>query len=451
MSNPTNAMNTGHTGNTGNSSQSSNSSNAGNAGNTTNVPYLTADGRTLAEVREDFPMLRATENGHTLIYFNNGATSLKPQPVLDAMNDYYSHYGVNVARGVDAIGYKATNQFESVRGQTARFIGAGSASEIVYTRNTTEALNLIAYSYGDNEVQEGDEIIVSASEHHANYVPWQQLALRRKAKLVVINPDADGVVTPDILQAALTPRTKIVALFHISNVLGAENDLKSLAALAHGVGAVLVADGAQGAVHTRPQVAEWDVDFYAFSPHKLCGPTGLGILYGKKALLDKMPPWQFGGEMIDVVDVYETTFAEVPQRFEAGTMAIAEVIGWGAAMTYIDKIGYDFIHQSNHDLTTRLVEGLKKQDDVTIYNPNNVQNGVVAYNIDGVHPHDAAGIYDREGISLRAGHHCNQPTMRLLDVQSTLRASVSFYNTIEEVDFFLEVSKKAGDFLDVLF
>ncbi len=411
----------------------------------------TADGRAIEEVRQDFPMLRAKENGRPLVYFNSGATSLKPQAVLDAMSDYYSNYGVNVARGVDAIGYKATNHFEQVRKQTADFIGAKSAHEIIYTRNTTEALNLLAYSYGESVIEEGDEIIVSAAEHHANYVPWQQLALRRKAKFVVVDPDADGVVTPEILASALTSRTKIVALFHISNVLGAENDLRQLAALAHEKGAVLIADGAQGVVHRRPEVTAWDVDFYAFSPHKLLGPTGLGILYGKKQLLDKMPPWQFGGEMIDVVDVYETTFAEVPQRFEAGTMPIAEVIGWGEAMRYVDRVGYDFIAASNLALTTRLVEGLSRQSNVTIYNPHNVKNGVVAYNIDGVHPHDAAGIYDREGISLRAGHHCNQPTMRFLDVQSTLRASLSFYNTAEEVDFFLEVSTKAGDFLDVLF
>lgn len=412
---------------------------------------LTADGRSLAEVRKDFPMLQAEENGHPLIYFNNGATSLKPEPVLKIMEEYYREYGVNVARGVDAIGYKATNAFEEVRAQVARFIGAEQASEIVYVRNTTEALNLVAYSWGEANIGEGDEIVVSGAEHHANYVPWQQLAKRRKAKLVVAEPDENGEVTPEILEQCLTERTKLVALFHISNVMGARNDLKALAARAHKVGAVFVADGAQGIVHERPDVKDWDVDFYAFSAHKLLGPTGIGVLYGKRALLDKMAPWQFGGEMIDVVDVYDTTFAEVPQRFEAGTMPIAEVLGMGKALEYADKIGYEFIHEQNARLAKRMIEGLKEIGNNTVYNPNNYASGVVAYNIDGVHPHDAAGVYDREGISLRAGHHCNQPTMRFLNVQSTLRASVSFYNSMEEVEKFLEVSEKAGDFLDVLF
>lgn len=412
---------------------------------------LTADGRTLEEVRQDFPMLRARENGHPLIYFNNGATSLKPESVLQIMDEYYREYGVNVARGVDAIGYKATNAFEEVRAQTARFIGASHASEIVYTRNTTEALNLAAYSYGDAHVNEGDEIVVSAAEHHANYVPWQELARRRKAKLVVVTPDENGTVTPERLAEVLSERSKIVALFHVSNVMGASNDLKALAALAHEAGAVFIADGAQGIVHERPQVADWDVDFYAFSAHKLLGPTGIGVLYGKKELLFDMYPWQFGGEMIDTVGVYETTFAEPPQRFEAGTMPIAEVLGMGRALEYVDRVGYDFIQAQNARLTKRMVEGLKAIGNNEVYNPNNYENGVVAYNINGVHPHDAAGVYDREGISLRAGHHCNQPTMRFLNVPSTLRASVSFYNSMDEVEKFLEISVKAGDFLDVLF
>ncbi len=412
---------------------------------------LTADGRSVADIRKDFPMTEAEENGHPLIYFNNGATSLKPECVLKVMDDYYRHYGVNVARGVDAIGYKATHAFEEVREQTARFIGAKKASEIVYVRNTTEALNLVAYSYGNQVLKEGDEIVVSAAEHHANYVPWQELAKRKKARLVVAEPDENGVVTPEILENYLSDKTKIVALFHISNVLGASNDLKALAERTHEAGAVFVADGAQGIVHERPDVTDWDLDFYAFSAHKLLGPTGIGVLWGKKELLDQMPPWQFGGEMIDQVDIYDTTYAEVPQRFEAGTMPIAEVLGMGAALDYVDSVGYDFIRRQNEILGKRMVEGLQAIGNNTVYNPNNYANGVIAYNIDGVHPHDAAGVYDREGISLRAGHHCNQPTMRFLDVQSTLRASVSFYNTTEEVEKFLEVSKKAGDFLDVLF
>lgn len=409
------------------------------------------DGRSLEDIRQDFPMLRQNMNGHPLIYFNSGATSLTPESVLDAMQAYYRNYGVNVARGVDFIGYEATSKYEGVRAQVARFLGAKQSEEIIFTRGTTEALNLVCYSYGEDNIEPGDEIIVSAIEHHANYVPWQQLAKRKQAKLVVVEPDANGIITPDILVGKLTERTKIVALFHISNVMGGTNDLTALAKAAHKVGAIIVIDGAQGVIHEEVDVLEADVDFYAFSGHKLLGPTGIGVLYGKLELLNKMRPWQYGGEMIDVVDIYDSSFAESPERFEAGTMPIAEVIGLGAAIDYIEHIGYSFIQQQIERLGKAMVEGLGLQSDKIIYNPHNYANGVVCYNVQGIHPHDAAGVYDREGISIRAGHHCNQPTMRFLDVQSTLRASVNFYNSMEEVEHFLEISKKAGDFLDVLF
>lgn len=416
-----------------------------------NNMLVAANGKTIEEIRLDFPMLDVMENGHPLIYLNSAATSLKPQPVLDAMSEYYKEYGVNVARGVDAIGYEATRRFEDVRTKVSKFLSARFASEIVFTRNTTEALNLVCYSFAEDLLNEGDEIIVSATEHHANYVPWQQLAKRKSARLIVVEPDDSGLVTADILEAAMTDRTKIVSTFHISNVLAAENDLSALAKIAHAHGAYLIIDGAQGAPHSPVDVQTWDVDFYAFSAHKMCGPTGIGVLYGKADLLARMKPWQFGGEMIDVVDVYESTFADAPQRFEAGTMPIAEVIGLGAAIDYIEDLGFSFIQQQSSLLGARALEGLQAMESVELYNAKNFQHGVMAYNIRGVHPHDAAGIYDREGISIRAGHHCNQPTMRFLDIQSSLRASAYFYNTVEEIDHFLHVSTKAGDFLDVLF
>ncbi len=409
------------------------------------------DGRTVEEIRKDFPMTQALEHGHPLIYFNSGATSLKPVQVLDKMDRYYKEYGVNVARGVDKIGYDATKAYEDVRAQTARFIGAARPEEIIFTRNTTEALNLIAYAYGGSHIAEGDEIIVSVNEHHANYVPWQELAKRQGAKLVLVKPDKTGQVTPELLEEKMTTRTRLVALFHVSNVMGASNDLEALAEVSHRQGAVLVVDGAQGIVHHPVDVMKSDVDFYCFSGHKLLGPTGIGVLYGKADLLRAMPPWQFGGEMIDVVGDYETTFADIPARFEAGTMPIAEVLGLGEALAYVDRIGYDFIQAQIALLGQRMVEGLEALPNMEIYNASNYRNGVLAYNAKGIHPHDVAGVYDREGISIRAGHHCNQPTMRFLDVQSTLRASVNFYNTLDEVEHFIEVSKKAGDFLDVLF
>ncbi len=409
------------------------------------------DGRTVEEIRRDFPMTQVLEHGHPLIYFNSGATSLKPVQVLDRMNQYYKEYGVNVARGVDKIGYDATKAYEDVRAQAAHFIGASKPEEIIFTRNTTEALNLIAYAYGGSHISEDDEIIISVNEHHANYVPWQELAKRQGAKLVLVKPDQTGQVTPELLEEKMTEKTRLVALFHVSNVMGATNDLEALAKIVHRQDAVLVVDGAQGIVHHPVDVTKSDVDFYCFSGHKLLGPTGIGILYGKADLLRAMPPWQFGGEMIDVVGDYETTFADIPARFEAGTMPIAEVLGLGEALAYIDRIGYDFIQAQIALLGRRMVEGLEALPNMEIYNASNYKNGVLAYNAKGIHPHDVAGVYDREGISIRAGHHCNQPTMRFLGVQSTLRASVNFYNTLDEVEHFIEVSKKAGDFLDVLF
>lgn len=409
------------------------------------------DGRTVEEIRRDFPMTQVLEHGHPLIYFNSGATSLKPVQVLDRMNQYYREYGVNVARGVDKIGYDATKAYEDVRAQAARFIGAAKPEEIIFTRNTTEALNLIAYAYGGSHISEGDEIIISVNEHHANYVPWQELAKRQGAKLVLVKPDQTGQVTPELLEEKMTAKTRLVALFHVSNVMGATNDLEALAKVVHRQDAVLVVDGAQGIVHHPVDVTKSDVDFYCFSGHKLLGPTGIGVLYGKADLLRAMPPWQFGGEMIDVVGDYETTFADIPARFEAGTMPIAEVLGLGEALAYIDRIGYDFIQAQIALLGRRMVEGLEALPNMEIYNASNYKNGVLAYNAKGIHPHDVAGVYDREGISIRAGHHCNQPTMRFLGVQSTLRASVNFYNALDEVEHFIEVSKKAGDFLDVLF
>lgn len=402
-------------------------------------------------VRDDFPMTAVQSHGKPFAYLNNAATSLKPNVVIESMEQYYREYGNSVFRGVDTIAHRATTAFEASRHKVADFLGAKRAEEIVFTAGTTASLNLVALSFGPLRVKEGDEIVVSPTEHHANYVPWQQLAIRQNAKLVLVTPDDDGVVTADALRAVMSDRTRLVCLAHMTNVMGAENDLAALSEVVHEYDANFVVDGAQGIVHERAEVAKWGVDFYAFSAHKLYGPTGVGVLYGRVDLLEAMPPIFFGGEMIDYVDTYESSFREPPYRFEGGTPAIAEVIGLGAAIEYVNSLGYCGMQKKVMELTLAAVEGLAKHENIKVFNPNNYSSGIVSFNIKGVHPHDAASVYDREGISIRAGHHCSQPTMRWLRQNATLRASFAFYNTLEEVERFVEVSGKAGDFLDVFF
>lgn len=402
-------------------------------------------------VRDDFPMTAVMSHGKPFAYLNNAATALKPYTVIEAMEQYYKEYGSSVFRGVDTIAHRATSAFEATRHKVADFLGAKRPEEIVFTTGTTAALNLVASSYGVMKLREGDEIVVSPTEHHANYVTWQQLALRQKAKLILVDPDENGVVSPEAVASVMTERTRLVCLAHMTNVMGAENDLAALAEVIHRYDAVFVVDGAQGVVHERPEVANWGVDFYAFSGHKLYGPTGVGVLYGRYDLLEAMPPVLFGGEMIEYVDLYESSFREPPFRFEGGTPPIAEVIGLGAAIEYVNTLGYCGMQKKVMELTRQAVEGLSQIENVTIFNPNNVASGIVSFNIKAVHPHDAASVYDREGISIRAGHHCSQPTMRWLKQNATLRASFAFYNTAEEVQRLIDVTRKAGDFLDVFF
>lgn len=402
-------------------------------------------------VRDDFPMTGIQSHGKPFAYLNNAATTLKPLPVLEAMDRYYREYGSPIHRGADRIAHKATTAFESVRRTVARFLGTPHPEAVVFTGGTTAGLNLVCLSYGELVVGAGDEVVVTPNEHHANYVPWQQLCRRKNAKLVLAPLDANGCLQPEALESVMTERTRIVACSHITNVMGAAMDLRALAAVVHRHGAVIVVDGAQGVVHERPDVVGWDIDFYAFSGHKLYGPTGVGVLYGRPALLEKMPPVVMGGEMIDIVDVYETSFREPPWRFEAGTLPVAEVIGLGAAIDYVLELGYCGMQKKVLGLTERAVRGLSGLENVHVYNPETAFSGVLSFNIRGVHPHDASSVYDREGIALRAGHHCSQPTMRWLGVGATLRASFAIYNDDSEVDRLIEASKKAGDFLDVLF
>lgn len=406
----------------------------------------------IAAYRDAIPMLKQMVQGRPLVYFNSAATSLKPEVVLQAMDDYYRNYGVNVFRGVDSIAYRATTTFEKARRRVAEFIGAAHQEEIIFTRGTTAALNLACNGYVAQHITADSEIVVSLAEHHANYIPWQQLAKRSGAKLVLAELDSCGRVTEAALDAVVNERTAVVAVAQISNVMGAQNNLPALAKIAHKYGnAVIVVDGAQGIVHEQPTVAAWDLDFYAFSAHKLYGPTGVGVLYGKKALLNETRPIEFGGEMIDKVETYDTTFAKAPHRFEAGTPMIAEVIGLARALDFVTEIGYEPMQHQVCYLAAHLCEKLARLPNVTIYNPNNSSSGIVSFNITGVHAHDAASVFDRAGISLRAGQHCNQPTMDWLGQNAVLRASLAYYNTEEEVDYFVEIAKKAGDYLDVFF
>lgn len=401
------------------------------------------------QARQDYSLLQAGE----WAYLNSAAQTLAPAPVLAAMQDYYIKSGANVHRGVDTLGYLATQMFEDARQQVARLLGAKDAASIVFTRGATAALNLACFSYGGANVHEGDEIVTSIAEHHANFVPWQQLALQKKAVLKFAPLEADGSISVQGLKSVLSPRTKIVALHHISNVMGSCNDLKALAAAAHEVGAVFVADGAQGASHQQVDVVGWDVDFYAIAGHKLLGPTGVGALYAKPELLKDMPPIEFGGEMIHTVGLYETTFEDAPYRFEAGTPMIAQAIGLGAAIRYFyDHVGYTAVHQRVGNLRRYALDRLQSEvPGIHIYNPHNDDSGLITFNIEGVHAHDVASVLDKAGVCVRAGHHCAQPILSWLNTGATVRASLYYYNNQQDVDRLTEALKKAGDFIDVLF
>lgn len=398
--------------------------------------------------REDFPILATKINGEPLIYLDNAATTQKPQTVIDAISHFYATDNANVHRGVYTLAARATTQYEAVRDQVAAFIHAPQRETVFFTRSTTESLNWVAQSYGEQLVQAGDEIVVTALEHHSNLVPWQQLALRKHAELKVIQLLPNGEL--DLASAAkqITAKTKIVAVAQTSNVLGVTTPIQALAKLAHRQGAVIVVDGAQAVAHQPVDVQALDVDFYAFSGHKIYGPTGVGVLYGKMAWLEKLTPVQFGGEMISDVTWERTEFAPIPQRFEAGTPNISGVIGLGAALTMVQKIGWDTIQQQETQLTAQLLNGLLSLPAVTVYGPQLVtkHGPVVAFNVNGVHPHDVATGLDLAGIEVRAGHHCAQPLMKTLRVPATVRASVAFYNTTAEIDRFLAVLQEVKEF-----
>ncbi|CAM3125501.1 aminotransferase class V-fold PLP-dependent enzyme [Lactiplantibacillus plajomi] len=401
--------------------------------------------------RADFPILTTQINGEPLTYLDNAATSQKPQAVIDALTHYYTTDNANVHRGVYTLAAKATDQYEAVRDQVAAFLHAARREEVFFTRSATDSLNWVAQTYGDQFVTAGDEIVVTVMEHHSNLVPWQQLAQRKHATLKYIGLTADGQLDLADARRQITAKTKLVAVAHASNVLGVTNPVATIAKLAHAQGAVVVVDGAQAVAHVPVDVQTLDADFYAFSGHKVYGPTGIGVLYGKYALLEQLTPAQFGGEMISDVDWQTTEFAAIPARFEAGTPNIAGVIGLGAALTYLQGVGFDAVQELEQPLTDQLLTGLSQIDGVTVYGPRALADHgpVVAFNLAHLHPHDVATGLDMAGVEVRAGHHCAQPLMRYLKVTATVRASVGFYNNSTDVERFLTALQAVKEFFHV--
>ena len=397
------------------------------------------------EIRKQFPILDQKVNGKQLVYFDSAATSQKPIQVIETLERYYKEYNSNVHRGVHTLGTKATDAYEGAREKVRKFINAKSMEEIIFTRGTTTALNTVAASYGLENVKEGDEIVISYMEHHSNIIPWQQVAKKTGATLKYLPLQPDGTISIEDARQTITPNTKIVSIMYVSNVLGTINPVKEIGAIAHENGAIMVVDGAQSTPHMKVDVQDLNCDFYALSAHKMCGPTGIGVLYGKKELLNNMEPIEFGGEMIDFVDLQESTWKELPWKFEAGTPIIGNAIGLGAAIDFLEEIGLDNIEKHEHELAQYALERLSEVDGVTIYGPKH-RAGLVTFNIEDVHPHDVATVLDVEGIAVRAGHHCAQPLMKWLKASSTARASFYLYNTKEKIDTFVESLIKTKEY-----
>nr|WP_315294087.1 cysteine desulfurase [Mammaliicoccus lentus] len=404
------------------------------------------------KVKKDFPILEQEVNGKKLVYLDSSATSQTPIQVTDSIVDYYNRYNSNVHRGVHTLGTLATDAYEKARETVRRFINARYFEEVVFTRGTTTAINLVAHSYGDANVSEGDEIVVTQMEHHANIVPWQQLAKRTGATLKFIPMSDSGELEKEAIDNTITDDTKIVAVTHVSNVLGTINDVKYIAEVAHQHDAVIAVDGAQSAPHMKVDVQDLDVDFFSFSGHKMLGPTGIGALYGKRHLLDKMEPIEFGGDMIDFVGLEDATWTDLPTKFEAGTPLIAEAIGFAEAIRYIDELGLEEIHQHEYELVNYAYNEMSKIEGLEIYGPSPEKRaGLITFNVEGVHPHDLATALDSEGVAVRAGHHCAQPLMKWLNQSSTARASFYVYNTTEDVDKLIQALYRTKEFFSYEF
>ena len=388
----------------------------------------------VARIREDFPILKQTVSGHPLVYLDNAATSQKPQAVIDALTRYYTTENSNIHRGVHTLSQMATADYEAARGKAQRFINAGDDQEIVFVRGTTEGINLVAQSFGRQNVHKGDEIVISAMEHHSNIVPWQILCQETGANLRVIPMNDEGDLLLDEYEKLLNQRTKLVSIVHVSNALGTINPVKKLVEIAHARGVPVLLDGAQAAPHCPVDVRDLDCDFYVFSGHKVYGPTGVGILYGKAGLLEAMPPYQGGGEMIKSVTFEKTIYNSLPFKFEAGTPNIAGGIGLGAAIDYVTGLGLDRIAAYERGLLEYGTELLSGLSNVRMIGTAKEKSGILSFVMDGVHPHDIGTILDAEGVAIRTGHHCAQPVMQRFGLSATARASLAFYNTKEEID-----------------
>lgn len=400
------------------------------------------------KIREQFPILKEEVNGKPVVYLDSAATSQKPQAVIEAVSHYYETSNANVHRGVHTLGNLATDAYEGARDKVRAFINANEAAEIIFTRGTTTSLNLVAQSYGMMNVEEGDEIVISYMEHHSNIIPWQQVAKAKKATLKYIELTEDGEITLDAVKAQVTDKTKIVSVAYASNVLGTINPVKEIAEIAHAHGAVMVVDAAQAAPHLKIDVQNINCDFLAFSGHKMCAPTGIGVLYGKRALLDAMEPVEFGGEMIDFVGLHDSTWKELPWKFEGGTPIIAGAVGLGVAIDYLEEIGLDNIARHEQELVAYAIERMQQIEGIELYGPLDPARraGLITFNLQEVHPHDLATVLDMNGIAIRAGHHCAQPLMKWLEQSATARASFYLYNTKEDIDQFVEGLKMAKEY-----
>ena len=385
-------------------------------------------------LRADFPVLHQLVHGHPLVYLDNAATSQKPSVVLDTIRHYYELDNANVHRGVHELSGRATDEYEAARERVRAFMNAASVREIVFTRNATESINLVARSWGDENLRAGDEVLITTMEHHSNIVPWQQVCARTGAVLRVVPMDDRGELVMEELERLLTPRTKMVAVVHASNALGTVNPVDQIIRMAHDVGAKVLVDGSQAVHHLRTDVRALDADFYAFTGHKIYGPTGIGILYAKEALLDAMPPFLGGGDMIRTVTLEESTWNDLPYKFEAGTPHIAGAIGLGRAIEYLESVGFEAVQAHEAALLAKATAALSAIDGVRLIGTARHKVAVVSFIIDGVHPHDVGTIVDREGVAIRTGHHCAQPVMDRLGIPATARASFAIYNTLEEID-----------------
>ena len=395
----------------------------------------------IEDIKRDFPLLQNRE----ISYLDSGATTQKPKQVIDAVKNFYENYNANPHRGAYSLSMEATEIYENTRNKIAKFINSKQAQEIIFTKNASEALNLIAYSYGMENLKKDEKMVLSIMEHHSNLVPWQKVSKVTGAKLEYMYINDNYEISDEEIENKITDNTKIVAITHVSNVLGTINDVKKIIKYAHKKGGVVVVDASQSIPHMRIDVQDLDCDFLIFSGHKMLAPLGIGVLYGKKEILNKMNPFLMGGDMIEYVYEQETTFAPLPNKFEAGTQNVEGVIGLGAAIDYIENIGYDKIQEIENEVVSYAIEQLKKLDFIELYLTSNLQNhsAVISFNIKGVHPHDVASILDSEGVCVRSGNHCAQPLLRYMGIDSTCRASFYFYNTKEDVDKLIKALNKA--------